>query len=122
LDEIFFVDLPTEAERRAVFAIHLEKRGRVPDGFDLDLLAKLSDGFSGAEIEQAIVSGLFDAFSAGQELDTPTLAHSLAETVPLSKTMSEDLNRLRTWAQGRARPATGALAAAAPDVRRKIEL
>jgi AAA+ superfamily predicted ATPase len=123
LDEIFFVDLPTEAERRAVFAIHLEKRGRVPDGFDLDRLAKLSDGFSGAEIEQAIVSGLYDAFSAGRELDTPTLAVSIGETVPLSKTMSEDLNRLRTWAQGRARPATGTLApAASPDVRRKIEL
>jgi AAA+ superfamily predicted ATPase len=122
LDEIFFVDLPTEAERRAVFAIHLEKRGRVPDGFDLNRLAKLSDGFSGAEIEQAIVSGLYDAFSADRELDTPTLLTSLAETVPLSKTMSEDLNRLRTWAQGRARPATGAGTVAAPDVRRKIEL
>lgn len=122
LDEIFFVDLPSEAERRAIFAIHLEKRARVPDGFDLDALAKLSDGFSGAEIEQAIVSGLYDAFSAGAELDTPTLITSLAETVPLSKTMSEELNRLRSWAQGRARPATGAGTTVAPDVRRKIEL
>jgi AAA+ superfamily predicted ATPase len=122
LDEIFFVDLPTEAERRVVFGIHLEKRGRVPDGFDLDALARLSDGFSGAEIEQAIVSGLFDAFSAGTELDTAIVSASLAETIPLSKTMSEDLNRLRTWAQGRARPASGAVAAAAQDVRRKIEL
>lgn len=122
LDEIFFVDLPTDAERRAIFAIHLEKRGRVPDGFDLDNLARHSEGFSGAEIEQAIVSGLFDAFSADAELDTPTLMASLAETVPLSKTMSEDLNRLRTWAQGRARAASGKAVAPAPDVRRKIEL
>ncbi|HEY2588915.1 MAG TPA: AAA family ATPase [Tepidisphaeraceae bacterium] len=122
LDEIFFVDLPTETERRAVFTIHLEKRGRAPDRFDLDLLARHSEGFSGAEIEQAIVSGLFDAFSAGAELDTATLMASLNETVPLSKTMSEDLNRLRTWSQGRARPASGRLATAAPDVRRKIEL
>ena len=122
LDEIFFVDLPTDAERRAIFAIHLEKRGRVPDGFDLDNLARHSEGFSGAEIEQAIVSGLFDAFSADAELDTATLMASLAETVPLSKTMSEDLNRLRTWAQGRARAATGKAVAPAPDVRRKIEL
>jgi SpoVK/Ycf46/Vps4 family AAA+-type ATPase len=123
LDEIFFVDLPTEAERRAVFAIHLEKRARVPDGFDLQTLAQHSDGFSGAEIEQAIVSGLFDAFSDNKELDTPTLLASLAETVPLSKTMSEDLNRLRTWAQGRARPASGRMSAdAAPAARRKIEL
>jgi ATP-dependent 26S proteasome regulatory subunit len=122
LDEIFFVDLPSEPERRVVFAIHLEKRGRVPDGFDLGLLARHSDGFSGAEIEQAIVSGLFDAFDANKELDTATLMVSLAETVPLSKMMSEDLNRLRTWAQGRARPASGAVAAAAPESRRKIEL
>src|SRR5947208_7240325 len=63
-DEIFFVDLPTKEERKEIFGIHLEKRGRVPDGFDLDALAKRSEGFSGAEIEQAIVSGLFDAFSA----------------------------------------------------------
>lgn len=122
LDDIFFVDLPSEPERKAVFAIHLEKRGRSPTGFDLDALARHSDGFSGAEIEQAIVSGLFDAFSAGGELDTPVLMASLAETVPLSKTMSEDLNRLRTWAQGRARPASGRAAATMTEVRRKIEL
>jgi SpoVK/Ycf46/Vps4 family AAA+-type ATPase len=122
LDEIFFVDLPTEAERRAVFAIHLQKRDRSPEKFDLDALAKHSDGFSGAEIEQAIVSGLFDAFSADGDLDTPTLLTSLAETVPLSKTMSEDLDRLRTWANGRARPASGTAAAPPPAARRKIEL
>jgi SpoVK/Ycf46/Vps4 family AAA+-type ATPase len=121
LDEIFFVDLPNESERRAILAIHLEKRSRVPDGFDLDRLAKLSDGFSGAEIEQAIVSGLYDAFSADGELDTDTLVASLAETVPLSKTMSEGINRLRTWAQGRARWATERSGAAAPEARRKIE-
>jgi AAA+ superfamily predicted ATPase len=122
LDEIFFVDLPTEAERREIFTIHLKKRGRAVSGFDLNLLALHSEGFSGAEIEQAIVSGLFDAFSDDAELDTATLMNSLAETVPLSKTMSEDLNRLRTWAQGRARPASGAAAAVAPAARRKIEL
>ena len=122
LDEIFFVDLPSEAERVEIFRIHLEKKGRVPDGFDLALLAKRSDGFSGAEIEQAIVSGLFDAFSHGIELDTPTLLNSLAETVPLSKTMSEQLSRLRSWAQGRARPASGAIVTGSSEVRRKIEL
>ena len=122
LDEIFFVDLPGESERRAVFAIHLEKRGRALDRFHLDDLARHSDGFSGAEIEQAIVSALFDAFSAGTELDTPMIMTALGETVPLSKTMSEDLNRLRTWAQGRARLASGRIAGAAAQVRRKIEL
>ena len=122
LDEIFFVDLPSETERVEIFRIHLEKKARVPDGFDLELLAKRSDGFSGAEIEQAIVSGLFDAFSNGTELDTTILLNSLAETVPLSKTMSEELARLRSWAQGRARPASGTIQTAATEVRRKIEL
>jgi len=122
LDEIFFVDLPSEAERKAVFSIHLVKRGRDPRKFDLDILARHSDGFSGAEIEQAIVSGLFDAFGEGADLDTDNLMVSLAETVPLSKTMSEDLNRLRTWAQGRARPASGGSTVVAPATRRKIEL
>ena len=122
LDEIFFVDLPSEPERRAVFAIHLGKRGRGPERFNLEELARHSDGFSGAEIEQAIVSALFDAFSAGTDLDTAMIMTALGETVPLSKTMSEDLNRLRTWAQGRARAASGRISGAAAQVRRKIEL
>jgi SpoVK/Ycf46/Vps4 family AAA+-type ATPase len=122
LDEIFFVDLPSEPERRAVFRIHLQKRGRDPGRFDLETLARLSEGFSGAEIEEAVVSGLFDAFSKSTELNTEILRLSLAETVPLSKTMSEELNRLRTWAQGRARPASGGQTTEAAEVRRKIEL
>jgi AAA+ superfamily predicted ATPase len=121
LDEIFFVDLPSEPERIDIFRIHLEKKSRVPDGFDLQLLAKHSEGFSGAEIEQAIVSALFDAFSDGTELNTDTIVHALDETVPLSKTMSEELARLRSWAQGRARPASGKLETAATEMRRKIE-
>jgi MoxR-like ATPase len=126
LDEIFFVDLPTLEERREVFRIHLARRGRDPEKFDLDALARLCDGFSGAEIEEAVVSALFDAFSQKRELDTSILATSLSETVPLSRTMSEELNRLRTWAAGRARPATDSLGAASKagrtDVRRKIEM
>jgi ATP-dependent 26S proteasome regulatory subunit len=122
LDEIFFVDLPNEAERQEVFRIHLEKRRRDPSKLDLPMLARLSDGFSGAEIEEAIISGLFDAFSRSADLDTEILRVALAETVPLSKTMSEELNRLRTWAQGRARPATGGQATGTTEVRRKIEL
>jgi SpoVK/Ycf46/Vps4 family AAA+-type ATPase len=121
LDEIFFVDLPTEGERREIFRIHLEKKGRVPDGFDLATLARHCEGFSGAEIEQAIVSGLFDAFSQGGELNTAILLNSLTETVPLSKTMSEELNRLRNWSQGRARPASGTISAGPSESHRKIE-
>jgi AAA+ superfamily predicted ATPase len=121
LDEIFFVDLPTEAERREVFRIHLQRRGRKPEFFDLDDLARRCDGFSGAEIEEAIVSALFDAFSRNKELDQQALRNALAETVPLSKTMHEELSRLRAWANGRARPASGS-ESTAQELRRKIEL
>jgi AAA+ superfamily predicted ATPase len=125
VDEIFFVDLPNDDERREIFRIHLTKRKRDPAKFDLDDLARLSDGFSGAEIEEAIISGLYDAFSKGTDLDTAILKIGIAETVPLSKTMSEELNRLRNWAQGRARPSTGFLKAPEPDTsetRRKLEI
>lgn len=122
VDDIFFVDLPGDAERREVFRIHLEKRGRDPNKFDLAQLARHSEGFSGAEIEEAVISGLFDAFGKGTDLTSAILLTSLMETIPLSKTMSEDLNRLRSWAQGRARPATGTPDSARQDVRRKIEL
>jgi AAA+ superfamily predicted ATPase len=120
LDEIFYVDLPTEIERREVFRIHLAKRHRDPAGFDLGSLARVCDGFSGAEIEEAIISGMFDAFSDETELTTEIVAASLAATVPLSKTMSEELNRLRSWAQGRARPASGP-SLSRTETRRKIE-
>jgi SpoVK/Ycf46/Vps4 family AAA+-type ATPase len=122
LDEIFFVDLPTAVERREIFRIHLEKRGRKVAAFDLEELAAVSEGFNGAEIEEAVIAGLFDAFSSGTDLSTPILKAAIAETVPLSKTMSEELNRLRTWAVGRSRPASGAMTQAADEARRKIEL
>ncbi len=122
LDEIFFVDLPNQEERHDVFRIHLARRGRDPAKFNLDQLAAASDGFSGAEIEESIVSGLFDAFSQKMELSTEIVRESIAQTVPLSKTMNEELNRLRTWAAGRARPATGSEQTVRADVRRKLEL
>ena len=122
LDEIFFVDLPSDIERREVFRIHLEKRGRDPAQFNLVELGRASEGFSGAEIEEAIVSGLFDAFSAEADLSTATILNGLAATVPLSRTMSEELNRLRSWAQGRTRLASGIQTNAVTETRRKIEL
>jgi SpoVK/Ycf46/Vps4 family AAA+-type ATPase len=121
LDEIFFVDLPSLAERKEIFRIHVMKRGRDPAKFDLDALAAQCDGFSGAEVEEAIIAGLFDAFSAGTDLDTTTVLRSLKATVPLSKTMSEELTRLRNWAHGRARPASGQEPELRGEVRRKIE-
>ena len=109
-DEIFFVDLPQEAERRAIFAIHLAKRGRQPANFDLGQLAQESGGFSGAEIEQALISALYEAFEHDREVTTADICQALHETVPLSVTMREEIDELREWAQGRAR-----LASAAPE-------
>jgi AAA+ superfamily predicted ATPase len=107
-DDIFFVDLPGEPERREIFRIHLAQRGRKPEAFDLDGLARKSDGFSGAEIQEAVVSALYDAFSEGKQLTTLHIEKALRETVPLSRTMESDITALREWAQGHARPASAA--------------
>jgi ATP-dependent 26S proteasome regulatory subunit len=106
LDEIFFVDLPSRDERLEVFRIHVTKRGRDVAQFDLAALADASPHFSGAEIEEAINSALYDAFYAKTELTTQQVLVALAQTVPLAKTMDEQINRLRSWAEGRARNAS----------------
>jgi len=121
-DEIFFVDLPGEPERRDIFEIHLRKRGRDPKQFDLDRLAAESGGFSGAEIEQAIIAGLYAAFEvarpdaatpaaegglAGErDVTTDDIVAAIKQTVALSVTMKEDIDLVRRWAKGRARPAS----------------
>lgn len=107
-DEIFFVDLPSRQEREEIFAIHLRKRRRDPKLFDLAELAELAEGFSGAEIEQAIVSALFDAFDEGREVGMEHIVHCVKEAVPLSVTMREDIAALREWAADRTRPASSA--------------
>ena len=122
LDEIFFVDLPNAVERRQVFEIHIRKRGRDPAAFDLEQLAAAADGFSGAEIEEATISALYDVFYLGKELATADILKSIQETVPLSKTMAEEINALRTWAQGRARCASYRDETAPAAVRRKLEM
>ncbi|MBI4422740.1 MAG: AAA family ATPase [Elusimicrobia bacterium] len=104
-DEIFFVDLPGGKEREQIFALHLRQRGREPALFDVARLAQSSEGFSGAEIEQAVVAGLYAAFAAGRELAPEDVSRALLETVPLSKTMAEPISAMREWAKGRARPA-----------------
>lgn len=104
-DEIFFVDLPGAATRAALFALHLKKRGRDASTFDLQDLATASDGFSGAEIEQAIAAGLYTAFAAKQQLSTGILLAELKSTQPLSVTRSEDIIAIREWARTRAVPA-----------------
>ncbi len=104
-DEIFFVDLPDAAERKAILALHLERRGRESGAFDLDALVEAAEGFSGAELEQAVVAGLYSAFAAGTDIDTPTLLDELRGTRPLSITRGEDVAALRAWARERAVPA-----------------
>src|SRR5262249_31682116 len=93
-DEIFFRDLPALPEREDIFRIHTRKRSTADHQRNLtdeeaQHLAKVSDGFSGAEIEQAVVSAMFDAFYQGQEVTSAHLEKALAETVPLSRTMKE---------------------------------
>ncbi len=104
-DEVFFVDLPDDAARREIFTVHLSRRKRDPKLFDLNNLTSASDGFSGAEIEQAIVSALYAAFAAKQELTTELILQELRSTQPLSVTMAEKVAALRQWAQGRCTPA-----------------
>lgn len=120
LDEIFYVDLPSEEERAEIFRIHLAKRGRDPKNFDIESLAATSKEFSGAEIEEAIISALYDAFYDGSDLTTEHVIASLSSTVPLAKTMEEKISSQRKWAIGRARNASVAVPvpAAAQETRR----
>ncbi len=122
LDEIFFVDLPNAAEREQVFHIHIRKRQRDPARFDLKALGAAADGFSGAEIEEAIISALYDVFYLGKELETVDVLNSLRQSVPLSRTMAEGISALRAWAEGRARPASRRDQDPATQVRRKLEM
>jgi ATP-dependent 26S proteasome regulatory subunit len=104
-DEIFFVDLPTAEVRAALFELHLKKRGRDASMFDLTKLAAGSEGFSGAEIEQAIISGLYTAFAEKQQLTTDILLAEIRSTQPLSVTRAEEVESIREWAKTRAAPA-----------------
>ncbi len=104
-DEIFFVDLPDAAGRAELFQIHLKRRGREVKDFDFDALATASAGFSGSEVEQVIVAGMYTAFSLEKPLSTDILVGECRATRPLSVTRAEDIARLREWAAERAVPA-----------------
>lgn len=108
LDEIFFVDLPNLAERREIFRIHLKRKKRDPAKFNLEALGGQTAGFSGAEIEQVVVSALYDAYALQREVSQSDLEASARALVPLSVTMKEGIARLRDWASSRARPASPA--------------
>ncbi|MFN5242416.1 MAG: AAA family ATPase [Aphanizomenon sp.] len=109
-DEIFFVDLPTPEERQDIFGIHLTKRREEIARFDLEQLAKMSDGFSGAEIEQAVVAAMYEAFAQDREFTQLDIIAALKSTLPLSRTMQEQVTALRDWARQRARPAASSVA------------
>ncbi|HMC57123.1 MAG TPA: AAA family ATPase [Gemmatimonadaceae bacterium] len=100
-DEVFFVDLPTLAARQTIFDIHLGRRKQVSTQFDLVRLADASHGFSGAEIEESVVAGLFAAFAANTALTTDTLLNEIRNTRPLALTMTEKIEELRAWARER---------------------
>ena len=100
-DEIFFVDLPGPQERDSIFSIHLKKRRREKSQFDMARLVTGSEGFSGAEIEQALISGLYAAFAAQVECTTEHILAAMQTTQPLSVVMKEHVEHLRAWAHGR---------------------
>ncbi|MDJ0727787.1 MAG: AAA family ATPase [Prochloraceae cyanobacterium] len=109
-DEIFFVDLPNKEERQDIFNIHLSKRRSDISRFDIEQLGKVSEGFSGAEIEQAIIAAMYEAFAQDREFTQLDIIAAIKATLPLSKTMTEQVAALRDWARQRARPASSSVA------------
>ncbi len=106
-DEIFFLDLPTAAERQEIFTVHLRRRNRLPQDFDVAQLARQSEGYVGAEIEQAIIDGMYVGFNQGREFTTSDLSHALKRQVPLSVSQQETIAGLRRWLkEGRAQSAS----------------
>jgi hypothetical protein len=105
-DDLFFVDLPNETERQAIWRIVIARHHRDPNEFDLVALAKATDGLTGSEIEQAFIEALYAAFDDETEPTDLTIAQVLTDLVPLSKLMAEQIAALINWAKGRARMAT----------------
>lgn len=107
-DEIFFVDLPSVEERKDIVKIHLARRRLELKSFNVQKIADATEGFGGAEIEQAIVDAMFTAFSENRDVDTDDITNSATGTQPLSKTMESRIAGLRQWAKGRAKMANAA--------------
>src|SRR6185295_4709224 len=126
-DEIFFVDLPTKEERKKILEIHLAKKKRDAASLDLPRVVEAMPEFSGAEIEQAVISALYDAFDAEREITPDGMLQAAREIVPLAVTMKEGIDTMREWAKTRARTASATAESkpkadrfAAPE--RKIEV
>jgi len=101
-DPLFFVHLPNEEERKQIFAIHMKRNKCDVDKFDLVFLAKATNGWNGAEIEQAVVSAVVDAYAESRQLNEDDLYKMISATVPLSVTMEEQIKQIRSWAHERA--------------------
>ena len=108
-DEIFFVDLPTPEERKDIVNIHIARKGRNPEEFEASKVVAATQGFSGSEIEQCVISALYDVFDRGQgeqDIKTEDVVNGAREIIPLSFTMKEGIDQLRDWAKTRARRAS----------------
>jgi SpoVK/Ycf46/Vps4 family AAA+-type ATPase len=105
-DEIFFIDLPNLGERREIFDIHITGFGRDPDGYNITGLAQMSRGFSGAEIKESVIAAMYDGFSDTREFTFEDISNNIKATVPISKTMHDQIKKLRSWAGVRARRAS----------------
>jgi hypothetical protein len=116
-DELFFVDLPNQAERKQIFSIQLARRKRNPSEFDLEKVAAAAKGYSGSEIEAAVQGALYTAYSEKKPLTSQSLVDALGQTVPLSITRSEEIASLRDWASTRAVPASAKDASPATGIR-----
>jgi len=103
-DEVFFVDLPTQSVREKILSVHLRRREVAADSIDVQQIATLSKGFSGAELEQLIVSALYHTYADEQTVTTELLIKLANDTKPLSVLMAEKINVIRNWASGRAVP------------------
>jgi SpoVK/Ycf46/Vps4 family AAA+-type ATPase len=108
-DEVFFVDLPNEEERKEILAIHLARNGLETGAFDLILLASATRNWNGAEIEQAVASARIAAYASERPLGQNEMLAAFGKLIPLSRTMEEQLKQIRSWARTRAVPATAAL-------------
>lgn len=106
-DDVFFLDLPTLHERRQIVAVHICRRGRIPENYDVERLARESEGYVGAEIEQAVIEAMYAAFYEGREFTTEDISDALSKLVPLSVSQRERVEILRNWlAEGRAQSAS----------------
>jgi SpoVK/Ycf46/Vps4 family AAA+-type ATPase len=106
-DEIFFLDLPTRQERSEIFAVHLHKRHRLPQDFEIERLAEQSEGYVGAEIEQAIIDAMYIGFNADREFTSADIQEAIRRQVPLSVSQREVVQALRAWlSEGRAQSAS----------------